>query len=169
MPLPTNSWRPKPFTLELGKARPFGQNEQVNLDRLEQRLIQIIEGTEPEGEGSLDGLQLFSVAREIIKHSDSFHLHLPADIENFSELSKGYLLAEDLAETRWVVEEEGARIIFPNPRVKNWLARGDSHCAGFGAAAGLMAEVARVPAHHMGSLSSRCVPAGPVPFAARFR
>ena len=109
------------FTLELGKARPFGQNEEVNLDKLEERLISIIENTEPEGEGSLDGLQLFSVSREIIKHSDSFHLHLPADIENFSELSKGYLLAEDLAETRWVVEEEGARIIFPNPKVKNGL------------------------------------------------
>lgn len=86
--------------------------------------MQIIEGNEPEGEESLDGLQLFSVAREIIKHSDNFHLHLPADIENFSELSKGYLLAEDLAEMRWVVEEEGARIIFPNPKVRNGLRAG---------------------------------------------
>ncbi|WP_449434328.1 succinylglutamate desuccinylase [Pseudomonas putida] len=112
------------FTLELGKARPFGQNEQVNLDLLETRLIQIIEGNEPQAADSLDGLMLFSVAREIIKHSDSFHLHLPADIENFAELSKGYLLAEDLAEMRWVVEEEGARIIFPNPKVKNGLRAG---------------------------------------------
>jgi len=112
------------FTLELGKARPFGQNEQVNLERLETRLKQIIEGNEPEVPEALDGLQLFSVAREIIKHSDSFHLHLPADIENFSELSKGYLLAEDLSSTRWIVEEEGARIIFPNPKVKNGLRAG---------------------------------------------
>lgn len=112
------------FTLELGKARPFGQNEQVNLSRLETRLKQIIEGNEPEEPSGLDGLQLFSVAREIIKHSDSFRLHLPADIENFSELSKGYLLAEDLAESRWIVEEEGARIIFPNPKVKNGLRAG---------------------------------------------
>lgn len=112
------------FTLELGKARPFGQNEQVNLDRLETRLKQIIEGNEPSEAEALDGLLLFSVAREIIKHSDSFHLHLPADIENFSELSKGYLLAEDLSSTRWIVEEEGARIIFPNPKVKNGLRAG---------------------------------------------
>ena len=112
------------FTLELGKARPFGQNEQVNLDKLEERLIRIIEGTEPEGDGSLDGLKLFRVSREIIKHSDSFHLHLPADIENFSELDRGYLLADDLAEMRWVVEEEGARIIFPNPKVRNGLRAG---------------------------------------------
>jgi succinylglutamate desuccinylase len=112
------------FTLELGKARPFGQNEQVNLDRLETRLRQIIEGNEPPTDDTLDGLQLFSVAREIIKHSDSFNLHLPTDIENFSELAKGYLLAEDLAEMRWVVEEEGARIIFPNPKVRNGLRAG---------------------------------------------
>ncbi|MHC2145091.1 succinylglutamate desuccinylase [Pseudomonas sp. 210_17 TE3656] len=112
------------FTLELGKARPFGENAQVNLERLDTRLKQIIEGNEPEEPEALDGLQLFSVAREIIKHSDSFHLHLPADIENFSELSKGYLLAEDLSSTRWIVEEEGARIIFPNPKVKNGLRAG---------------------------------------------
>jgi succinylglutamate desuccinylase len=112
------------FTLELGKARAFGQNQQVNLDRLEQRLQHIIEGSEPEPQeqdAELHGLQLFAVAREIIKHSDTFKLHLPADIENFSKLPVGYLLAEDLAGTRWVVEEPEARIIFPNPRVKNGL------------------------------------------------
>ncbi|WP_259699185.1 succinylglutamate desuccinylase/aspartoacylase domain-containing protein, partial [Pseudomonas chlororaphis] len=85
----------------------------------------IIEGREPPmAEEKLDGLQLFSVAREIIKHSDTFHLHLPADIENFSELEVGYLLADDIAQTRWIVEEEGARIIFPNPKVKNGLRAG---------------------------------------------
>lgn len=112
------------FTLELGKARPFGQNDGVNVSLLETRLKQIIEGNEPELDDGLDGLQLFSVAREIIKHSDSFRLNLPADIENFSELKKGYVLAEDIAQTRWVIEEEGARIIFPNPKVKNGLRAG---------------------------------------------
>jgi succinylglutamate desuccinylase len=113
------------FTLELGKARPFGQNQQVNLQLLEKRLKQIIEGTEPPLEDeSLNGLQLFSVAREIIKHSDAFKLNLPADVENFSELDQGFLLANDLADTRWVVEEQGARIIFPNPKVKNGLRAG---------------------------------------------
>ncbi|MBU1329334.1 MAG: succinylglutamate desuccinylase [Gammaproteobacteria bacterium] len=107
------------FTLELGKARPFGDNQMVNLDLLEQRLHAIIAGAEPEDDPSLEGLQLFAVAREVIKHSDAFTLHLPAAIENFSELPLGYLLAEDLGDTRWTVEEPGARIIFPNPRVHN--------------------------------------------------
>ena len=109
------------FTLELGKARPFGQNEMVNLDLLENRLQQLIEGNEPASGDSLDGMQLFTVSREVIKHSDAFKLHLPDDIENFSELAQGFLLAEDIANTRWLVEEEGARIIFPNPKVKNGL------------------------------------------------
>ncbi|HSC82913.1 MAG TPA: succinylglutamate desuccinylase [Pseudomonas sp.] len=111
------------FTLELGKARPFGQNQMVNLDLLEKRLRELIEQCEPAG-ATLDGLQLFSVSREVIKHSDAFQLHLPSDIENFSELPLGYLLAEDIAGTRWLVEEEGARIIFPNPKVKNGLRAG---------------------------------------------
>src|SRR5471032_783778 len=113
------------FTLELGKARPFGQNAGVNVSLLETRLKQIIEGDEPSMNGDgLEGLQLFSVAREIIKHSDSFRLNLPADIENFSELEVGYVLAEDIAQTRWIIEEKGARIIFPNPKVKNGLRAG---------------------------------------------
>nr|WP_314490129.1 succinylglutamate desuccinylase [uncultured Pseudomonas sp.] len=112
------------FTLELGKARPFGHNGQVNLDRLRQRLWQLIEGCEPPLDAELQSLQLFGVAREIIKHSEHFRLHLPDDIENFAELAPGYLLAEDLAQTRWVVEEQGARIIFPNPHVKNGLRAG---------------------------------------------
>ena len=113
------------FTLELGKARPFGENAGVNVERLELRLKQIIEGTEPPLEdASLEGLQLFKVAREVIKHSDAFLLHLPVDVENFYELSKGYLLAQDTSKTRWIIEEEGARIIFPNPKVKNGLRAG---------------------------------------------
>lgn len=111
------------FTLELGKARPFGQNQAVNLDLLEKRLREVIEQCEPADTG-LDGLQLFSVAREVIKHSEAFKLHLPSDVENFSELPVGYLLAEDIAGTRWLVEEQGARIIFPNPKVKNGLRAG---------------------------------------------
>lgn len=112
------------FTLELGKARPFGRNQDVNLTLLRERLTLMIEGNEPDGDDSLDGLQLFSVAREVIKHSDGFILNLAADIENFSLLEKGYVLARDPGHAPWIVEEEGARIIFPNPKVKNGLRAG---------------------------------------------
>lgn len=112
------------FTLELGKARPFGHNAQVDLGLLRKRLVHLIEGSEPELEPVLDGMHLFTVAREIIKRSDAFRLHLDEEVENFSPLEQGYLLAEDAGDTRWIVEEEDARIIFPNPRVANGLRAG---------------------------------------------
>jgi succinylglutamate desuccinylase len=113
------------FTLELGKAQPFGQNQEVDLRQLEELLQRLIEGTEVPLESlALEALQLFEVAREVIKHSDEFRLYLPADVENFSELPLGYLLAEDIAGTRWIIDEPGARIIFPNPKVKNGLRAG---------------------------------------------
>jgi succinylglutamate desuccinylase len=112
------------FTLELGKARPFGQNQQVNLAPLKACLKQLIQGTESLVGDQIDGLKLFSVAREIIKRSDAFTLNLPNDVENFTVLEKGFVLAEDASSSRWIVEEEGARIIFPNPNVKNGLRAG---------------------------------------------
>ena len=113
------------FTLELGKARPFGQNQTVNLERLEALLESLVDGSEAaSGDAGLDGLQLFAVSREVIKHSDHFRLHLDDAVDNFTELDPGYLLAEDIGGTRWIVEEQGARIIFPNPRVRNGLRAG---------------------------------------------
>jgi succinylglutamate desuccinylase len=112
------------FTLELGKARPFGQNSQVDLSRLDACLRALIEGKQTSASDAVpEDLALFSVSREVIKGSDNFRLHLPADVENFSELPQGYVLAEDGA-TRWVVDEREARIIFPNPKVKNGLRAG---------------------------------------------
>jgi succinylglutamate desuccinylase len=113
------------FTLELGKARPFGQNGDVDLQALEDFLQALIEGRDGEPDAAvLEQLQQFSVSREVIRHSDAFRLHLPDDVENFSELVHGSLLAEDLGGVRWIVEEHAARIIFPNPRVRNGLRAG---------------------------------------------
>ena len=112
------------FTLELGKARPFGHNEGVNLEALEAMLATLISGADVDDNAyQPEHTQLYQVAREVIKHSESFRLHLADDVENFTELETGYLLAEDCGE-RFVVEEAGARIIFPNPRVKNGLRAG---------------------------------------------
>lgn len=58
-------------------------------------------------------LHRFRLAREIIKRSEQFKLRLPPDIENFTKLPLGTVLAEDEGGVRWVVEEPGARILFP--------------------------------------------------------
>jgi len=106
------------MTLELGKARPFGQNQGINLDKIQSLLERLIEGDENNLAKTLDALQLFTVSREIIKQTDNFRLHLADNIENFSLLEQGSVLAED-GKIRWLVEEQQARIIFPNSKVQN--------------------------------------------------
>ncbi|MCM2321496.1 MAG: succinylglutamate desuccinylase [Pseudomonas sp.] len=112
------------FTLELGQAHPFGANTATDLGRLEVLLRALIEGREPPVAGDLHQLQLFRVAREVIRHSDAFRFYLDDGVENFTALVPGSLLAEDAGGRRWRVEEEGARIVFPNPKVRNGLRAG---------------------------------------------
>ncbi|TWI53073.1 succinylglutamate desuccinylase [Pseudomonas duriflava] len=111
------------FTLELGKARPFGQNAGVDLSKLESGLRALIEQREPPRPEKPEHLRVFRVSREIIKHSDNFKLHLADDVANFTALPEGYLLAEDGVH-QWIVTETDARIIFPNPHVKPGLRAG---------------------------------------------
>lgn len=112
------------FTLELGQVHASVQCQAATVNAWHAWLSCLIEVTEPPHENSLDGLQLFSVAREIVKYSDGFRLHVPADVAHFTELDPGLLLAEDLAETRWVVTEKGARILFPDPKARNGSTAG---------------------------------------------
>lgn len=72
-----------------------------------------IEAAEPVPKDPPRPLTTFRLAREILKRSERFVLRLPADIENFTPLSLGTLLAEDENGMRWVVEERDARILFP--------------------------------------------------------
>ncbi|HEY9100732.1 succinylglutamate desuccinylase [Chitinimonas sp.] len=111
------------FTLELGKARPFGQNQVVDLSRLEAELRRLIAGEKQDHAVTADQVELFKVAREVIKQTDAFELHLADAVENFTELEQGYVLAED-GECRFVVHEADARIVFPNRKVKNGLRAG---------------------------------------------
>ncbi|WP_269531899.1 succinylglutamate desuccinylase [Chitinimonas sp. BJYL2] len=109
------------FTLELGKARPFGHNESVDVTALEAELRRLIEGERRQYEKPMPAL--FRVAREVTKQTEDFRLHLADDVENFMELAPGFVLAED-GGARFVIEEEGARIVFPNPKVKPGLRAG---------------------------------------------
>ena len=103
------------FTLELGRARPFGHNAGLDLQALEAVLAALIEGRElPPGDPAQ--LQRFVIARELLKHSPAFRLHLDDTVENFTPLQQGSLLAEDEGR-HWIVEEHAARIVFPNPKV----------------------------------------------------
>ncbi|MCW3478065.1 succinylglutamate desuccinylase [Neisseriaceae bacterium JH1-16] len=110
------------FTLELGKARPFGENDLSRFAGIDVALRALVSGQAAPrvGDGSL---QLFRAKYNLIKASDAFRLHLADDVENFTALPDGFLIAED-GDTRYVAEGGEERILFPNPKVQNGLRAG---------------------------------------------
>jgi succinylglutamate desuccinylase len=108
-------------TLELGKVRPFGQNDLARFAGADAALRQLVGG----GQGD-DGLPLprvFTVIDQITKQSDDFELLLASDVANFTAYGRGTLLARD-GEYRYVVRHDEERIVFPNATVKPGLRAG---------------------------------------------
>ncbi|AZN36387.1 succinylglutamate desuccinylase [Iodobacter ciconiae] len=104
------------FTIELGRAMPFGQNGGVDLSKMQAYLEGLISGDLPDGDVVPAHLGLYKVSREIIKQSDAFVLHIDAKMDNFTPLAPGTILAEDEG-MQYVVHETDARVIFPNPDI----------------------------------------------------
>ncbi len=120
------------FTVELGSARPFGQNKSIDLSKMAAYLQGLVQGDLPEPELVPEHVQIFRVSREILKTSHDFKFAIDGRTDNFTPLPVGMVLAVDQGE-EFVVTEANARIIFPNPDVPP------------GQRAGLII----VPAHHM--------------------
>ncbi|WP_348945347.1 succinylglutamate desuccinylase [Chitinibacter sp. FCG-7] len=104
------------FTIELGSARPFGQNTAIDLSRMDAYLSGLIQGELPQPELIPPQVQIFRVSREIPKTSHDFKFAIDGKTDNFTPLPKGMLLAED-AGLPFTIIEDDARIIFPNPDV----------------------------------------------------
>lgn len=109
------------FTLELGKARPFGHNDLTRFQGIDKALRRLLEGETPGGDAPPP--PLFKARYDIIKHSDAFRLHLAESVDNFTPLADGQLIAED-GEHRYVASGGNERILFPNPNVQAGLRAG---------------------------------------------
>ncbi len=105
------------FTVELGKVRPFGQNDMSKFAATEQTLEALICGM-PFAYEPFDAknFHFFDVYRAVDKDSEAFKLNFADDVENFTDFPVGYVLAED-GDKKYVVDTEGEAIIFPNAGV----------------------------------------------------
>lgn len=105
------------FTIELGKVRPFGQNDMARFIKVRQSLRDLVSlaavATKPFVESDF---ALYHVSRAINKQTDAFRLNFASDVENFTSYPVGTLLATD-GEIEHKVEQEGEAIIFPNANV----------------------------------------------------
>lgn len=104
------------FTVELGSARPFGQNQTVDLTVLETHLSHLIaHGISPTPPVPAK-LPLFQVSRVLMKKSASFRLCLDHKTDNFTPLQQGFCIAED-SDGPVFVDEVDARLVFPDDSV----------------------------------------------------
>lgn len=105
-------------TVELGKVRPFGENDMQNFSAITENLQRIIQA-EPVKILAFDNnlYKVFQIKQEIIKANDEYQLLLADDVKNFTSFKKGTLLASDGKEQHYIVENDGEAIVFPNNNV----------------------------------------------------
>jgi len=103
------------FTVELGKVRPFGQNDPAAFTGIRDALRRRLKG-EPPPPASGAKPTLFEVVHEIINTGDGFQFHVPDDVANFTEYDPGTVIWEDGTD-RYSVGKLPEAIIFPNRQV----------------------------------------------------
>jgi succinylglutamate desuccinylase len=105
------------FTIELGKVRPFGENDMTRFSAISDCMCQLIQGEDVKVMPFENkNFNIFKVVAELIKRTDEFKLCITEDVRNFTRFPSGHLVAED-GEERYITQQEGECIIFPNANV----------------------------------------------------
>ena len=105
------------FTVELGKVRPFGENDMTRFEQARQTLTAWVcedDMVLPEYDESL--FLIYRVNQIINKTQDSFQLHFADDTPNFTDYSKGTVLASEQG-AEYPALQDGEAIVFPNANV----------------------------------------------------
>ena len=113
------------FTLELGKAHPFGQNDLPRFAGIDRALRHLISGLHDNTQPAYDDRRfaLFRAKYDLLKHSQAFVLHLADSVANFTALPHGMTIAED-NNIAYIANGGEERILFPNPKVGIGLRAG---------------------------------------------
>ena len=107
------------FTIELGKVKPFGENDMQNFSAIKQNLANLISQVKIEiAAFDPNQMTLFKALGDITKKTENFELYVADEVSNFTDFPIGTLLATDLG-LEYITKEEGESIIFPNANVGN--------------------------------------------------
>lgn len=105
------------FTVELGKVKPFGENDMLSftaVNRMLENLVKDLVLVLPEY--SQCPLEIYSVNQVIDKHQANFKLHFTDDIANFTQFKKGQIFASETDKV-YKAQFDGEAIVFPNASV----------------------------------------------------
>jgi succinylglutamate desuccinylase len=113
----SNQFDAEAFTVELGKVKPFGQNDMQQFEAVSKALLQLICGDKL-GLKPFDNSDflIYRVNQVINKYSDEFRFTFGEELANFSDFTKNQLLATD-GEREYYTEYDGEAIVFPNANV----------------------------------------------------
>lgn len=103
------------YTLELGKVKPFGENNPEDFAAATDTFAALIEA-KPLARASAKKVIEYKVVAEIIRQSEAFKFHVAENVLNFTPYPQGYLLAEDTDYNYRVAFKQEA-VVFPNINV----------------------------------------------------
>jgi succinylglutamate desuccinylase len=107
------------FTIELGKVRPFGQNDMQNFSAIATNLKALIcDEYIPLKPFNNEDFNLFEALGDITKLSKNFKLFLDDNASNFTDFPIGTLLSTD-DKQEYRTTKAGESIVFPNANVGN--------------------------------------------------
>ena len=104
------------FTVELGKVRPFGQNDMSRFEDARQAITQLITQAEYAPTVDMNELDIYRVNQVINRNEEQFTLHFDDDTPNFTDYPKGTVLASEPGK-EYIAEQDGEAIVFPNAKV----------------------------------------------------
>jgi succinylglutamate desuccinylase len=107
--------RAESFTLELGKVRPFGENDLKRFTGIDNALRNLIAG-EALADTPSKAVDEFEVCHSVIKTSESWEFFIGDEVANFTEFSPSTLIWKDGSE-EYRVGEQPQYVVFPNPNV----------------------------------------------------
>jgi succinylglutamate desuccinylase len=103
------------FTLELGRVKPFGENDHSHFRGITNALRRRLSGGDPPSDNKKP-VEIFRVVHEIINTGEDFILRVPDDAANFTRYQPGTVIWED-KRTCYRVGNQPEYIVFPNRNV----------------------------------------------------
>lgn len=106
------------FTVELGKVKPFGQNDMRRFVAVNNKLRELIsEKSTQEPVFEQCDMDIYTVNQVINKGKSDFSLHFADNIANFAEFKEGDIIASESGKV-YKAQYNGEAIVFPNANVE---------------------------------------------------
>jgi len=113
----SNEFGAHAFTVELGKVKPFGENDMGNFACVKASLTALVSGKSLSlKEYSKEDFSFFEIDQTINRQEENFILHFDDDVVNFTDFPIGTVIATD-GENEIRTKKQGEAIIFPNANV----------------------------------------------------